>query len=127
VIIGYALMAVAVLAHLALALFMTPIRVPWATAPLMLYNTGLALAMAPLQLMLLDQFDTRRGMASSGMAFMQSAGNAAVAALIAPWLWHSALSMALGALVSLSLAAVLFSWHLRLQSTALAPVSPPRP
>lgn len=126
VIIGYALMAVAVLAHLALALFMTPIRVPWATAPLMLYNTGLALAMAPLQLMLLDQFDTRRGMASSGMAFMQSAGNAAVAALIAPLLWHSALSMALGALASLSLAALLFSWHLRLQPTALAPVSPPR-
>ncbi len=126
VIIGYGLMASAMMAHLALALLMSPIRVPWATAPLLLYNTGLALAMAPLQLMLLDQFDTRRGMASSGMAFMQSAGNALVAALIAPLLWHSALSMALGALVSLSLAAALFSWHLRLQASAPPPVPHPR-
>ncbi len=126
VLVGYGLMAAAVLAHLALALLMTPIRVPWATAPLMLYNTGLALAMAPLQLMLLDYFDTRRGMASSGMAFMQSAGNAAVAALIAPLLWHSALSMALGALVSLTLAAALFAWHLRVQSAVLPLVSSPR-
>ena len=63
--------------------------------------------------MLLDLFDARRGMASSGMAFTQSAGNAMVAALVAPLLWHSALSMALGALASLLAAAALFAWHLR--------------
>lgn len=116
VLIGYGLMFSAVLGHIAMALLLDPLRVPWATTPLIIYNTGLALAMAPLQLMLLDQFDTRRGMASSGMAFMQSAGNAAVAALVAPLLWHAALTMALGALVSLCLAAALFSWHLRRSS-----------
>jgi len=89
------------------------IGVPWATLPLLVYNTGLALAMASLQLMLLDLFDTRRGMASSGMAFTQSAANAAVAALVAPLLWHSALAMALGSLISLLAAAALFGWHQR--------------
>jgi DHA1 family bicyclomycin/chloramphenicol resistance-like MFS transporter len=95
------------------AIFLQPLRVPWATLPLLVYNTGLALAMAPLQLMLLDLFDSRRGMVSSGMAFTQSAANAAVAAMIAPLLWHSAIAMGLGALASLLLAAGLFAWHLR--------------
>lgn len=111
--IGYVLMFAAVAAHLMQAIFLQPLRVPWATLPLLVYNTGLALAMAPLQLMLLDLFDSRRGMASSGMAFTQSAANATVAALIAPLLWHSAIAMGLGALASLLLAAALFAWHQR--------------
>jgi len=111
--IGYGLMFAAVMAQIAMAIGLEPQRVPWATLPLVVYNTGLALAMASLQLMLLDLFDTRRGMASSGMAFTQSATNAAVAALVAPLLWHSALAMALGALASLLGAAALFAWHQR--------------
>jgi DHA1 family bicyclomycin/chloramphenicol resistance-like MFS transporter len=99
--------------QIVMALGLQPLRVPWATLPLLVYNTGLALAMASLQLMLLDLFDTRRGMASSGMAFTQSAANAAVAALVAPLLWHSALAMALGSLISLLAAAALFGWHQR--------------
>jgi DHA1 family bicyclomycin/chloramphenicol resistance-like MFS transporter len=111
--IGYGLMLVAVVVQIVMALGLQPLRVPWATLPLLVYNTGLALAMASLQLMLLDLFDTRRGMASSGMAFTQSAANAAVAALVAPLLWHSALAMALGSLISLLAAAALFGWHQR--------------
>ncbi|MFZ9407716.1 MAG: multidrug effflux MFS transporter [Burkholderiaceae bacterium] len=111
--IGYVLMFAALAIHLAQAVFVQPLRVPWATLPLLVYNTGLALAMAPLQLMLLDLFGSRRGMASSGMAFTQSAGNALVAAIIAPLLWHSALGMGLGALTGLLVAVGLFTWHMR--------------
>lgn len=111
--IGYAVMAAAIALNLAQAFLMQPPRVPWATLPLLVYNIGLALAMAPLQVMALDQFDHRRGMAASGMAFMQSSGNAVVAGLLAPLLWHSAGTMALGAMAALCAGAALFAWHLR--------------
>jgi DHA1 family bicyclomycin/chloramphenicol resistance-like MFS transporter len=111
--IGYVVMFVAIALNLTQAFLMEPPRVPWATLPLLVYNFGLALAMAPLQVMALDQFDQRRGMAASGMAFAQSSGNALVAGLLAPLLWHSAGSMALGALVSLCAGALLFAWQVR--------------
>jgi DHA1 family bicyclomycin/chloramphenicol resistance-like MFS transporter len=111
--IGYVVMFVAIALNLTQAFLMEPPRVPWATLPLLVYNFGLALAMAPLQVMALDQFDQRRGMAASGMAFAQSSGNALVAGLLAPLLWHSAGSMALGALASLCAGALLFAWQVR--------------
>ncbi|MFM1988172.1 MAG: hypothetical protein RJA99_1129 [Pseudomonadota bacterium] len=110
---GFALMAVSVALNLAQALLMDPPRVPWATLPLYAYNAGLGLAMAPLQVMLLDTFAERRGMAASGMAFTQSAGNALVAAAVAPLLWHSAAAMAGGAAACVVASAALFAWHVR--------------
>jgi DHA1 family bicyclomycin/chloramphenicol resistance-like MFS transporter len=111
--VGYVLMFASVALNLAQALAMDPVRVPWATLPLFVYNVGMGLAMAPLQVMLLDTFAERRGMAASGMAFAQSAGNAAVAGAVAPLLWHSAASMASGALAAVGVAAAVFAWHVR--------------
>ena len=110
---GYALMTASVALNLAQALLMDPPRVPWATLPLFVYNVGMGLAMAPLQVMLLDAFAERRGMAASGMSFTQSAGNALVAAVVAPMLWHSATSMAAGATVFVTLGLAIFAWHVR--------------
>jgi DHA1 family bicyclomycin/chloramphenicol resistance-like MFS transporter len=62
--IGYAIMFASVGVNLLLSWLLDPPRVPWVTLPLMGYNIGMALAMAPLQVMLLDMFDQRRGMAS---------------------------------------------------------------
>ena len=59
--------------------------------------------------MLLDTFPERRGMAASGMAFTLSAGNAVIAGLVAPLLWHSAAAMAGGALVCVAGAMILFA------------------
>lgn len=111
--LGLAIMAVASSLSLAQALLMDPYRVPWATLPLFVYNVGMAFAMAPLQVMLLDTFAARRGMASSGMAFTQSLGNSLVASLIAPLLWHAATPMAAGAAVCVLAAALIFAWHVR--------------
>jgi DHA1 family bicyclomycin/chloramphenicol resistance-like MFS transporter len=110
--IGYAIMFASVGVNLLLSWLLDPPRVPWITLPLMGYNIGMALAMAPLQVMLLDMFDQRRGMASSGMAFAQSSGNAVVAGVVAPLLWHAAPTMALGSLVALSCGAALFAWQM---------------
>lgn len=111
--LGYTIMAAAVLVNLAQSLLMDPVRVPWATLPIGLYTVGLGLAMSPLQVMLLDTFAQRRGMAASGMAFTQSSGNALVAGAIAPLLWHSAATMAAGSLVTLALGGLIFAWHVR--------------
>jgi len=111
--VGYAIMFVAVAANLAQAGLMSPPRVPWATLPVMLYTIGMGLSMAPLQVLVLDRFPARRGLVASGMAFMQSAGNALVAGLAAPLLWHSALTMAAGALAALTVGALLFAWESR--------------
>jgi len=111
--IGYAIMFAAVAANLAQAALMSPPRVPWATLPVMAYTIGMSLAMSPLQVMVLDRFAQRRGLVASGMAFMQSAGNALVAGLLAPVLWHSALTMAAGALALLAAGASLFAWQSR--------------
>lgn len=111
--LGYLMMFAAVAVNLAMSFLMTPPRIPWATLPLLGYNFGLALAMASLQVMALDLFEARRGMAASGMAFTQSAGNAVVAGALAPLLWHSAGTMALGALAAVTCGFALFAWQMR--------------
>ncbi|MEI7445708.1 MAG: multidrug effflux MFS transporter [Burkholderiales bacterium] len=119
--VGYGLTLLSVALNLAQALLMDPPRVPWATAPLFVYNVGISLAMAPLQVMLLDLFAERRGMAASGMAFTTSVGNAVVAGAIAPLLWHSAAAMAAGAGACVVVAAALFAWHVRSPSFRTEP------
>lgn len=110
---GYAIMFTASAINLAVAFGLSPPRVPWATLPIGLYTVGLGLAMAPLQVMALDRFPERRGLAASGMAFAQSGGNALVAGAVAPLLWHAAPTMALGSFTALCGGALLFAWHLR--------------
>ncbi|MFZ4760870.1 MAG: multidrug effflux MFS transporter [Burkholderiaceae bacterium] len=111
--LGYALMIGSVLANLAQALLMDPVRVPWATLPLFGYNVGMGLAMAPLQVLALDRFAQRRGMAASGMAFISGGVNALTAGVLAPLLWHSAATMAAGSLVAVMISAALFTLHVR--------------
>lgn len=117
--LGYAIMFAAAAVNVAVALGMSPPQVPWATLPIGLYNVGMGLAMAPLQLMALDRFPERRGMAASAMAFAQSGGNALVAGALAPLLWHSVPAMAFGSLAALCAGALLFAWHLRHPPTRL--------
>jgi DHA1 family bicyclomycin/chloramphenicol resistance-like MFS transporter len=124
IVAGYALMTLSVLGNVAQALLMEPPRVPWATLPLFPYNVGMGLAMAPLQVMLLDTFPERRGMAASGMAFTLSAGNALVAGVVSPLLWHSAGAMAGGALACVAGAMALFAWHVRSPSFRPLPTPP---
>ncbi len=108
--LGYTVMAAAVLINVAVNLVI-PAGLPWSVAPLFLYTLGMSLAMPNLTLFALDPFPDNRGMAASCQTFVQSGFNSLVAALVAPAVWASTLSLALamtGFLVLGSLSALLY-------------------
>jgi len=100
VLLAYGFMLAAALGNVGFH-FLRPPAVPWSVVPLVVYVIGSSLAMPSLTLMALDLFPRQRGMASSCQGFVQSGGNAIVTALVAPWLWGSVRTMALGQLVLL--------------------------
>ena len=88
-------MAGAALLNLTVNLTLPP-GLPWSVAPLFVYTTGMSLAMPSLTLFALDPFPAQRGLAASCQTFFQSASNGVAAALVAPLLWGSTLTLALG-------------------------------
>lgn len=92
---GYLLMIAAAASNIALNLVMPP-RLPWSVLPLFGYTLGMSLAMPCLTLQALDLFPEQRGLAASCQAFLQSACNTLAAGLIAPLLWGSTLTLAIG-------------------------------
>lgn len=92
---GYWVMGGAVLVNLVLNLALPP-ALPWSVLPLFVYTLGMSLAMPCLTLLALDPYPEQRGLAASCQAFLQSGFNAVAAGLIAPALWDSALTLALG-------------------------------
>jgi DHA1 family bicyclomycin/chloramphenicol resistance-like MFS transporter len=108
--LGYGVMAGAALLNLGINLSLPP-ALPWSVAPLFVYTLGMSLAMPNLTLFALDPFPHNRGMAASCQTFMQSGSNGLVAALIAPLVWGSTLSLALtmsGFLILGGIAALLY-------------------
>lgn len=92
---AYLIMASAAVYNLGLNLALPP-SLPWSVTPLFIYTLGMALAMPCLTLMALDPFPAQRGLAASCQTFFQSGFNSLTAALIAPALWGSTLTLALG-------------------------------
>ena len=93
--IGYGLMIVAATGNLAMNLAM-PATLPWAILPLSLFACGMALAMPSLQLLALDFFPERRGLASSCMGVIHTGIGALAAAVLVPLLWDSTVTLAGG-------------------------------
>ena len=93
--LGYLVMGVAAAANLGLNLALPP-SVPWSVLPLPVYTLGMSLAMPGLTLFALDPFPQQRGLAASCQTFLQSSFNGLAAALLAPLLWGSTLTLALG-------------------------------
>jgi DHA1 family bicyclomycin/chloramphenicol resistance-like MFS transporter len=93
--------------------------------PVMLYATGMSLAMPNLSLLALDVFPSHRGLASALQGFSQAGFNAVVAGLLAPLLSHRVEFMAAG-MLALNLAGfgLWFYWRQRFSAkepaTALA-------
>ncbi|WP_041453328.1 multidrug effflux MFS transporter [Anaeromyxobacter dehalogenans] len=117
---GFGAMAVAALANVLFHALHAP-ALPWSVLPLVGYVLGTSLAMPSLTLMALDLFPERRGMASSCQAFMQTAGNALVAAALAPLLWGSARTLSLGMAGGLAVGALAFAAY-----AAIRPREPAR-
>ena len=109
---GYAIMAIAVLVNLGINLALPP-QLPWSLLPLPLYTVGMALAMPSLQLLAMDLFPERRGLASSCLGAIQTSINAIAAAVIVPILWDTPLHLAAGMAVFLALGVSAFRLSLR--------------
>ena len=92
---GFAVVAGAVLANLAISHFLPP----WVAAnvlPIFVFTIGSSLIMPSVVLLLLDQFPTMRGMTSSLQGFVQFALGAVVAGSLAPLLATSLPTLAWG-------------------------------
>ena len=109
---SYAVMALAAGVNLLLNLILPP-GLPWSLLPLPLYTLGMALAMPNLQLLAIDLFPERRGLASSCLGVIQTGINALAAAVIIPILWDAPLHLAAGMALFLSLGALAFRLSLR--------------
>ncbi len=110
VLLAYGVMIVAAAANVAINLLLPPTLL-WTIAPLPFFTCGMSLAMPSLQLMALDLFPERRGLASSCQGVVQTATATVTAAVLAPLLWGSTLTLALGqaAFMGLGLAAFAYS------------------
>lgn len=95
---GYAIMVLAGTANAAWHATFAP-TLPWSVLPIGIYTLGMALAMPSLSLLALDLFPERRGMAASVQSFVQMGINALTAAVLAPLLWQTPLTLATGMVV----------------------------
>lgn len=113
--LGYVIMGAAAAANLALNLALTP-GLPWAILPFPLYTIGMALAMPSMQLLALDLFPEKRGLASSCQGVAHTGTNALTAAVLAPLLWATPLTLAGGMAGFLALGLLVFAialWRYR--------------
>jgi DHA1 family bicyclomycin/chloramphenicol resistance-like MFS transporter len=121
---GFGLMLAAAGVNLALATWLAHTAYT-IIVPVMLYATGMSLAMPNLSLLALNVFPSHRGLASALQGFSQAGFNAVVAGLLAPLLSHRVELLA-GGMLALNLAGLglWFYWRQRFNTrepaTALA-------
>ena len=95
VFIGYLTMCGAAVFNLAYCALFAP-ALPWTVLPVMIYSTGMALAMPSVTLIALDLFPQLRGMTSSLQGFAHSLFAGITAGLVSPLVSGSALTLAFG-------------------------------
>lgn len=120
--IGSVIMLVASLFNVAQA-YLLPISAPGVIAPLVLYAVGMALTMPALTVLGLDQLPSHRGLASSLQGFMQMGGNALVAGVVTPLVFHAINTLAISMISFHLIGLMLFIWVRRAlsQPNALDP------
>ena len=118
--IAFSVMGLAALANVLSAALLPPQRL-CSVLPIGLYTLGSALAMPVMTLRALDLFPDARGMAASCQSFLQTLVGAGIAAFLAPALWHSRLSLALGMILLGSIGALMIWLHLQRSPTGHTP------
>jgi DHA1 family bicyclomycin/chloramphenicol resistance-like MFS transporter len=114
---GYAVMVVAAAANIGFT-YAFPDKLPWAVLAFPLYNLGMALAMPSMQLLALDLFPHNRGLASSCLSVTQTSTNVLTAAVLAPLLWGTTMTLALGMAGFLLVGLAVFAIALRKYTAA---------
>ena len=95
--IGSFLLIGASIANVTYHLFFPPV-IPWSVIPLFFYTLGMSLIAPTLTLLVMDLFPNIRGTVASCQSFTQTMLGAVVSGLVAPFLVHSVLWLALGQL-----------------------------
>jgi MFS transporter, DHA1 family, multidrug resistance protein len=120
VLLGHLLMLLATLTNIAFGLWL-PVGLPWSIVALPLFGVGLMLTQPGLQLLALDRFPERRGLAASAYITVQQLANALSSALLVPLLLGSTLYLALGMAALQYLGLLVFfvalQWHGRCSSS----------
>lgn len=106
---GFVVMLVVSVLNVALNLAFEP--APWwAIPPIAVYAFGWSLMVPAVTLMVLDLVPERRGMASSVQSCAGSLVNALVAGVLAPFVMHSTLALALASAAMLAVGAAAWLW-----------------
>ena len=95
--IGYILLIGAGTANVAYHVYFPP-AIPWSVIPLFFYTLGMSLVAPVLTLLVMDLFPEIRGTVASCQSFTQTMLGAVFAGIVAPFLVHSVLWLALGQL-----------------------------
>ena len=95
---------------------LNPAALPWTVLPYAAYAVGMALAAPSVQLLVLDLFPQNSGTASSLQGFTHALVTTFTAALVAPLLSGSGLTLALAALGSLTLGSLSWVTYRRLDA-----------
>lgn len=109
---GILIMLAAALANVALNAIIPP-QLPWVVLPIAVYAGGLFMAFANLQLIGMDLFPERKGMAASCQGFLVTLGMGFTAGVSAPLLWDTTLHLAIGMLANTLLGVALYAWENR--------------
>lgn len=90
-----------------------------AISPLVVYSIGMALTIPALTVLGIDQLPKNRGLASSLQGFIHMGGNALVAGIVAPLVFHTISGLALSMLVFNLIGLLLYLWVTYIGKTAL--------
>lgn len=117
--IGYTIMFTAAAFNLAYSTLAEP-GVPWSVLPVMLYTTGMALAMPSVTLLALELFPHNRGMTSSLQGATQAGLNGLLAAALSPLVSLADHTMAFAMTGALLLGVTCWITYLRVEARAHA-------
>ncbi len=98
--------------NVVLALLPTAAELPYAVIGPALIAVGTAAGYPTLQLVLLDMFPRARGASVSMFTFFALLLNGTTAAVVAPWVTHSVLTLALASAVLVLSGLLCWAWHL---------------
>lgn len=117
--IAYGVMFLAAAMNLAYSTFAAP-ALPWSVLPIMIYTTGMALAMPSLTLLALEIFPRHRGATASLQGFLHSFLSSISAGVVSPLVSRSAITLALAMTGLLSLGCLSWIMYLRMQPRTIA-------
>lgn len=86
-----------------------PAQVPWAVLPILVYSFGLAMARPGMTVVTLSLLPRMRGLAAALQGFLQTLIFAVVSGFLAPLLFGSAVKLAIGVVVGVSLSVLCWS------------------